>query len=214
MGCFAKGCLTLVVVVFVLVAGIIGGAWFLYGKAINLFTSTQPVNVPVEQPTDAQFQAAEAKLARLHQAIANNQEIAIDFTAADINALIARDPGFAGVRGRVHVAIADSIVTLQLSAPLTHLPLPKLKERWFNGTARFEFTYHLGQFLIGAKSAEANSRAFPEQFFASFNASFNRSLNQRFQQDLQKNQQEATFWKRIKAMDVNGDRLVIQTERN
>lgn len=214
MGCFAKGCLTLVVAVFVLAAVAIGGAWFLYGKAINVFTSTQPVSVAVEQPTEAQFQSAQGKLARLHQAIFNNQEIAADFTAADINALIARDPAFAGMRGRVHVGIADSIVTLQLSTPLTALPLPKLKNRWFNGTVSFQFSYNLGQFVIAANSAEANGRAFPEQLFASFNTSFNRSLNERFQRDLQKNQQQATFWKRIKAISVNADRLIIETQRS
>jgi hypothetical protein len=214
MGCFAKGCLTLVVVIVVLATAIIGGAWFLYGKAINVYTSTQPVNIHVEEPTDSQFQTAEGKLARLHQAIFNNQEIAIDFTAGDINALIARDPGFAGMRGRVRVGIADSIVTLELSAPLTAVPLPKLRNRWFNGRASFEFTYNLGQFVIGAKSAEANGRALPEQFFGSFNASFNRSFNERFQRDLQKSQEQATFWKRIKAIVVNGDRLIIQTQRS
>ena len=214
MGCFAKGCLTLVIIVFVLVGAVAGGAWFLYGKAINIFTSTQPADIQIEEPSDAQFQTAEGKLTHLRQAVSNNQETTVDFTATDINALIARDPGFAGVRGRTRVSIADSTVTLQLSTPLDKVPLPRLKNRWFNGTASFQFSYDLGKFVVAAKSAEATGHAFPEAFFASFNSSFNRSFNDSFQQKLKENQQEATFWKHIKTMGVDGDKLVIKTQQD
>jgi hypothetical protein len=50
MGCFAKGCLVVVVVV---------GAWFFYGKAVAVFTFAQPADVRIEQVSDADLGAAE-----------------------------------------------------------------------------------------------------------------------------------------------------------
>src|SRR5437870_10143828 len=126
MGCFARGCLTLIIALFVLGVVVIGGAWLLYGKAINVFTASQPASIQIEQPTDAQFNAAEQKLSQLRRAIWNDEETSIEFIAADVNALIARDPAFAGARGKARVAMADSIVTLELSVPLDQVPFPKL----------------------------------------------------------------------------------------
>jgi len=40
MGCFAKGCLTLIVVGLVLVAVLVGGSLFVLNRAIHVFTST------------------------------------------------------------------------------------------------------------------------------------------------------------------------------
>ena len=166
MGCFAKGCLTLIIALFILGGVVIGGVWYLYGRAINVFTSSQPAAIQIEQPSDAQFQAAKGKLEQLRGAVSRNEETTVEFSAADVNTLIARDPAFAGARGKARVNIADSFVTVELSAPLNTVPLPKLKQRWFNGTARFQFTYDLGQFIVSAKSAEANGKAVPEAFFA------------------------------------------------
>jgi hypothetical protein len=212
-GCFAKGCLIIVIAGIVLL-GLGGiGAWFLYGKAIALFTASEPTDIRIEQPTDADLRAAEQQLNRLRQAIANNEEIRVEFTGTDVNTLIARDPGFVGMKNRVRVAIADSVMTLELSAPLNSVPLPKLKGRWFNGTARLGFSFALGQFVFDPRSVEANGRVLPAEFFAGFTPPFNRSLNDSFRQSLEKNEQQATFWKRIKTINIDGDKLVIVTQR-
>jgi hypothetical protein len=211
-GCFAKGCLILIVALFILGGALIGGAWYLYGRAIDVFTSSQPAAIQIEQPSDAQFQAAKGKLDQLRRAISRNEETTVEFSVTDVNTLIARDPAFAGARDRARVNMADSLVTVELSAPLSTIPLPKLKQRWFNGTVSFQFSYDLGQFILNAKSAETKGTAVPEAFFASFSSSFNRSFNQRFQEELQKNNEKATFWDRIKTIVVEGDKLIVKTQ--
>jgi hypothetical protein len=105
-------------------------AWFLYDRAIALFTAPQPA--------DADFMAAERRLKGLRQATAGNEEITIEFSAADLNALIVRDPGFTPC---------------------------------------------------------------------------NRNFNESFRGNLEKNQQQATFWNRIKTISLDGDRLVITAQR-
>ena len=51
----------------------------------------------------------------------------VEFTAADLNALIARHPDFDDLRGKFRVAIADSILTLDMSVPLRDVPFPKIQ---------------------------------------------------------------------------------------
>jgi hypothetical protein len=212
-GCFAKGCLILVIGGIVLVGVVAAGAWYFYGQAIALFTSPQPTDIRMEQPTDADFQAAEQKLNRLRQATANNEGTTLEFSAADLNTLIARDPGFAGVRNRARVTMANSMMTLDLSAPLDSVPLPKLKGRWFNGTARFGFSFAFGEFVFDPRFAETNGHVLPNAFFTGFTPSFNRSFNDGFRRGLEKNEQGAVFWKRIKMIGLDGDRLVVTTQR-
>lgn len=213
MGCFAKGCLIVVIVGGLLIGAIGIGAWFLYGKAVAGFTSPRPADVRIEQVTDADLGAAEQKLNRLGQATANNEETTVEFTAAELNALIAREPLFAGMKNRVRVAIADSIMTLEMSVPLDSTPLPKLKGRWFNGTARLGFSFVLGQFAFDPKSGETNGHTLPEEFFTGFTPTFNSSFSDGFRRGMEKNEQSANFWKHVKTIGLDRDKLVIVTQR-
>ena len=100
MGCFAKGCLTVLIAGFILFAGVIGSGWYLYVRMVNNLTSPAPADVQIEPPTESQFQAAENTMGRLRKAIADNQETTVEFTAADLNALFARDRDFEDLAAR------------------------------------------------------------------------------------------------------------------
>ena len=103
--------------------------------------------------------------------------------------------------------------TVEMSAPLDSAPLPKLRGRWLNGGARFGFSFSLGEFAFEPKWAEANGHSFPEEFFAAFTPSFNRRFNDGFRREGEKNDQAALFWKHIKTIAVDRDRLVVATQR-
>jgi len=213
MGCFAAGCLVVVVVVafFIAVGGV--GAWLLYGRAVTMFTSRQPADVRIANVSDVDLHNAERKLNQLGQAAANNEETTVEFTAAELNAMIAREPLFAELNNRVRIAMADSLMNVEMSAPLDAAPLPKLRGRWLNGGARFGFSFSLGEFAFEPKWAEANGHLFPEEFFTAFTPSFNRRFNDGFRREVEKNDQAALFWKHIKTIAVDRDRLVVATQR-
>ena len=61
VGCCGAGCLTLLVIGFLGLAGLIGSGWYLAHKAIDTFTSSEPANVAVAMPSDAEFSAANDK---------------------------------------------------------------------------------------------------------------------------------------------------------
>lgn len=220
MGCFAKGCLALIIVVLFLIVVGGGGGWWIYAKAVNSFTSDHSANVGIDQPSPVAFQQAEAKIEQLRNAVRNKTGATIEFSAADLNALIARDPGFVGMRGKMRVSAAGNDIILDLSAPLDTVPLPKFKDRWFNGRAQFGFAYDLGQFSFMAHSIEANGHriassgtsGFSSSFLQSFSSSYTRSFNQSFHKAQEKNQQGLDFWKQIKGMSIENGQLVVVTQ--
>ena len=198
---------------FILIAGIIGGTWYLYVKTVDNLTSPAPADVHIEPPSASQFQTAENSMARLRAAIANNKETTVEFTGADLNALFARDPDFKDWRGRTGIEIGDSTMTIALSAPLNSIPLPRMKNRWFNGTARFSFTYESGTFRFDIKSAEAAGHHVPGLFLSdSAISSFNESMNRSFRDELRENDRGSEFWNRVKTMSLQGDKLVVTTK--
>ncbi len=127
--------------------------------------------------------------------------------------MLARDADFKEFRGRVRVDIADSMMTIAVSAPLDSIPLPKLRKRWFNGTARFGFTYSSGEFEVDLKSLEAGQHRLPREFLSSdFMTSFNDGLNDAFANDLRNGTWDSEFWSHVKTMSLQGDKLVVTTK--
>ena len=212
MGCFAKGCLTVLVLGFFLVAAVGIGGWWFYKKTFNSLTSAGPSDVRIEAPTQADVQKAESSKARLDQAIANNEETTIELTGPELTVLLSRDADLDFLRDRTRVEIANSIMTVTLSAPLDVLQWPGMKGRWFNGTVRFSMSYSNGDFDVDIKSAEANGREMPDIMVSGFNNTFTEAMNEAFQDARRQNDHE--FWNHVKTMALQGDKLVLTTKPN
>ena len=212
MGCFAKGCLTLIIAAVALVIIFLCGGWFVLTRFADRFTATQPAMVEVRQPTPAEAQAAEAKWEGLRTAIRNHQETTVEFTADDLNALIATDRDFRKARGRLRVGIADSIVSLDLSAPLDSLKWTRFRGRWFNGNIHFGMSYVDDDFLFDIKSVEANGRQIPSFIVSSdFERSFSRSFSQSFRRRSESRRDGNSWLKHIRTISVQDDKVILTT---
>lgn len=212
-GCCAKGCLTLLILGFLFILIVGGGGWYFYKKTFTNLTSTAPIDVQVQPPTAAQQKSAEESSTRLNEAIARNQETTIELTGPELNVLLQRNADWDFLRGRTRIEIADSNMTVAVSAPLDRLPWPGLKGRWFNGTLRFSMTYSTGRgFEIDIISVEANGNEFPTSFLSAFNSSFTDSMNDEFQKELRRHNRETEFWNHVKSIALRGDKLVITTK--
>ena len=213
MGCFARGCLitSLAGLTFLILA--LGGTWYLYQKAVDTFTSAKPATVTFDKPTDTEFKAANETLNRFRAAAISNRRETFEFSATDLNALIARHPDFANPRRQIHIGMADSVMTVEMSVPFDPTRWARLKGRWFNGTARFGLDYVYGQFSVTPKSFVANGHSLPEALFSeSFVSSFNRSFTRSFMNSLRQNREGEAFWKKIRSVNVRGDKLIVMTE--
>ncbi len=209
MGCFAKGCLTLVIAFFLLAIVCVGGFWFVFHRAARVFTSTEPEMIAVQQSSPAEIQTAEAKKRTFLDAVHNNQATTVEFTAADLNALIATDRDFHAVRNHSLVSIANSLVTLQLSAPLDSLKLKMFRGRWFNGRLMFGFNYADENLSVDVKSGEANGHQISDKWL---NPQVQSAFNSRLNQDLRERHGEHDAWlSHVKTASVQDDRIIVTT---
>ena len=229
-GCCAKSCLALFIIAIVLViAGGFGGYWVV-NKAITSLTSDKPVAIKVDQPTDRQFEDAANKFNDVSNALTLGEEKTIVFTAGDINALIARHPGyfFPQLRGKIRFDFADNLLGADLSAPLTGImpaTAPKwsrewidgqLKDRWFNGRVRAFFELVAGEATLNPKTAAVNGEVWREADFDRFTerSDWQKFINDTLLKDVMlggKNPKDV--FSGVASARIDGDKLVIITKK-
>ena len=206
MGCFAKGCLTVVVVGILMTAITAGGLYYYFNKLVDNFTSDKPVAIKVEQPTDAQMQAAASKAQALSDGFRSGKEVTVELTGPDLNALIARNPDLADYRGTMYFAIANSDMSADVSLPLKAVPIEKLKTRYLNGRVVTFFEWNNGELTVRPKLIEANGKSVPDAILAQVNKAMSDELKK----------PNGKKWRdelgRFKSIRVVGDRLVITTK--
>ena len=149
MGCFAKGCLTLVVLAILLVVVGVGGT---YWSLRHVYLSDQPAPIPeatapsetsAATPGGPSVPASSEKSAEVRQRLDTMKQAArahertgVELTAADINSLIAANRKS---RGTASVGIDGNTLQAQFSIPLERLDVPfrnalGLGDRYLNAT--------------------------------------------------------------------------------
>jgi hypothetical protein len=126
LGCFARGCLILVVFGIVLAIACVAGVYWGFQRhsaivhSIYWLTKTHsiaeaPVPVPEFAASDEQIQRGQERWRDFEQKIRAGQKAEIELTADDVNSLIAanRDK-----RWKAFVSMEDNRLRLQTSAPL------------------------------------------------------------------------------------------------
>ena len=211
VGCFGIGCLTFLVIGFLFIAVLVGGGWYLFTKGIDMFTSSQPANVDLPMPSEAEYAAANGKFDQMRTALRSRKPATFTFTAAELNALLARHPDLGPRKGRVRFAIADSVATVEMSVPLDTIDFPRVKRRWFNGSANFGFIYAADEgFRFDANWLEANGHRVSGSLLRYGIDSFNRSFSRGFEEGIDE-QGSSEFWRNVKTMALDEDKLVIIT---
>ncbi len=149
MGRFAKGCLILIGFGIVLVVGGIGGS---YWSLRHIYLSDKPAPIPeasvpsetsaaapgetsVASPSETSATVRE-RLDTIKSAARAHERTGVEFTAGEINALIAANRKS---RGMAFVRIDGNVAQVQLSIPLERLDVPfrnafGLGDRYLNAT--------------------------------------------------------------------------------
>lgn len=149
-GCFGKGCLILIAFgVLLLVVGV-GGSWW---SVRHVYLSDKPSPIPqattpaetgtvtpeatsAPAPPRETITAARERLETMKQAASAHERTGVEFTAGDINALIAANKKS---RGLASVNIDGNVAHVLFSIPLERLHVPLrdtlgLADRYLNGS--------------------------------------------------------------------------------
>ncbi len=179
---------------------------------VKTYTKDRAVDVPVSVPTAAETRSAQLTWQSLHQALSSHQRRRIELTGEDLNALIAGNADFGGLRGKARIGIADSEMTLQMALPLSVTNLPTLKDRWLNANIRLAFSYSDEGFQFDFKSADAQGLEIPESFVRAFSGAFSKSFDEKFREVRRERDTGNMVWDRIERIALEGDKLVIVTK--
>ena len=147
IGCFAKGCVTLIVLsILLIVVGVGGTFWgvrhvYLSDKPAPIPEATASTETSAATPGEASAPApvqrseeVRERLDTMKQTARAHEETEVELTAADINALIAANRKS---RGTASVGINDTVLQAQFSIPLQRLDVPfrkafGLNDRYLN----------------------------------------------------------------------------------
>ncbi len=208
MGCFAKGCLTVVVSVIALVALVGGGAYYFVVKWADKLTGDKPAAVRVDDVTETQYQTASARLNKLINAFQRPYETTIEMTGNDLNALVARHPNFAKLKGKIFFTISGGDVAADATIPLDGLDgtlLDRYKSRYFNGRVVAFCEWMNGHLTLKPKLMEANGETVPQSLL-------DRIDEVELNREIFKNKDAREFMSRVKSIRVVADTLVITTK--
>ena len=150
MGCFGKGCLTLIVLAILLVVVGVGGTYwslrnvYLSDKPAPIAEAAAPAEASAATPGETSMATPSRKSAEVRERLDTMKQPAraheqtdVELTAADINALIAANRKSSGTAS---VGIDGTVLQAQFSIPLQRLDVPfrntlGLGDRYLNATA-------------------------------------------------------------------------------
>lgn len=136
LGCFGIGCIVVVAVLLGFGALIAGLGYFGYSK-LGALTSMAPTTAQNFDGGNAIYQSAQQKGNDFQQNLQQNRPATLEFTADELNTLIARDPDFARSQIHLFVSMTGDRGRVEVSLPGSLIPLGLIKDRYFNGNAEF-----------------------------------------------------------------------------
>ncbi len=199
-GCLFWGCLT-VVALFVVVGGCIGINLYMLREH---FTSPAPKPIPKYEVKPGEYEKIETQLSQFDQASQKDQPAQLEFTADDLNALLAKHPDLKDLSGKAFVRMEDDRALLDVSIPLDNLPIPFVKGRYFNGSVALTAYLENGELKITPESATVNEEPLPENVLKNIGEMITQILKEEMGDDFRKGLRE------LKAVEIRGGKLVIE----
>jgi hypothetical protein len=176
MGCFTKGCLIFIVLAILLVViGIGGSLW----SVRHVYLSDKPAPIPqapapsetgtvtpggTSVPTPSETSAAvHERLDTMKKTAGAHERTGVEFTAADINALIAANKKS---RGMASVGIDGNVAQVLVSIPLERLHVPLrdtfgLGDRYLNATVTIVAPPGTNPSNVQPSEVKVNGHSFP-----------------------------------------------------
>lgn len=128
MGCFAKGCLTLLALIILLATAFVAGSYWAVRHLRESYSATASTPLPSAPLAADRIEQVRAQWDVFTAAAEQHRRARIELNAEEVNALIASEPDW---RGKAFVSIDGDVGHAQLSIPIAEIAW--LKGRYLNG---------------------------------------------------------------------------------
>ena len=212
-GCFFYGCITVLVVAVLL--GIAGFFAVRYGLSkfaafVTQYTETSPGTLPSVQASPAEYAELNKRVTAFNDALATRKAAPpLVLTGDEINALIANDPAWKQLKGKLYVMIEGDQIKGQVGMPmddgLAQLPgLSRLKGRFLNGSASLKISLQGGTLFVTMQSLQVKGQSPPENIMAQLRA---RNLAQNIYND----PKNAETIRNLESIEVKDGKITIKS---
>jgi hypothetical protein len=227
MGCLGCGC-SILVVLFLLFGGLVGGCGYLIAKTYLAVTSETAADIPAAPADQNLTMSTQRKLADFDHDVKNHQAATISLSAEELNAMIANNPDMAKNNIHVFLSLDGDKGRVQVTAPTSVIGHGVNDGRYLNIDSSFgihfdpgtksiivEFnTLHAGKMtLIGTPAEDESANGgFLQGLARGFSQSFGPSFNQSFNAGLRKNPDAESLLDQAKVVEIQDGQLVIKTQ--
>jgi len=215
-GCFFYGCITSLILLLVLAAGLFFGARLLFSRLNQLvlqYTDTSPTPLPVVELPPEEMKALSDRVTAFSQALdAHTNAAPLILTGPQVNALLATQPELAAYKGKLSVKFEGGKTEAQISLPLDNLPkLPMVdtKGRYLNGSGAFNLAISNGLLSADILWLEVRGKEVPPQLAVTLQSQINIMTA-----SASGGTNAAVKFDRIESVQVTNSTLVIQPKSN
>ena len=125
-----------------------------------------------------------------------------DVIVDDANALIATDPDFRELKGKLYVTLSGDQVEGQLSIPMESVRLQLFKGRYLNGKGTFSVSLRNGRIRLNTMSLKVKDRPVPEVYMEQIR-------KQNLAESINNDPRAAAALDRLKEIKVQDGKLVV-----
>lgn len=176
-GCCFYGCLTAVVLTIIL--GI--SMFFIVKKGLNMLldfalenTTTTPIPLPTLDVTQDEYLQTKKKFEDFKKAVESGVGVeSVEFTARELNSLIAQNPDMAELKDKVFLELQGSRIGGKINLPLDlfdpqgrFLEKWGLKGRYFTGEAKFLVSLENGILFVTLDQMIVGGKELPEEILS------------------------------------------------
>ena len=198
-GCWAWGCLSVLVIGVIGSVGIGIGGYMLVSNQVQTYTAEAPKQLPIVEYEPEQLAALEERLETFKTvAEEGKQAEELVLTANDINALIQSNEK---LKGKVFAKIEDGQVGGDVSFPTDIFPGGK--GRFFNAYATFDVSMHKGVLIVTLTGAEVNGEPVPPHIIEAMS-------RENLAKDAYKDPETAKMMRRVESLNIDDDKIILK----
>ncbi len=197
-GCLLGGCATVLLLMVLGTAATIYGGFRLVRGQVEMYTSDQPVEIPVVSSTPEETAAVWKRIDDFKAALEKgDDQPPLVLTADDINVLISSEKELAG---RLFVKIEEGEITGEASFPADAIPFGK--GRYFNGSVSLKASLQDGIVVVALDQATVNGKPVPEE-------AMNGMRNQNLAKDAFNDPKAAEFLRKFESLTIQNDSIIL-----
>ena len=211
LGCLGCGCLLLLVIFFVF-AGLIGGGTYMGFKELQTVSSPTAEAITPFAGGDDVYTGVQQKITAFNQDVNAGKTSTLTLSADEINSLIEHNIDLKRLQAQVLVSMTGDLIRFQGSIPSNSIPLVNLgiKDRYFNldATSAITFNPDTKEIEFQFRKIQIGDISLPENSVESLQTSYSQMFNQKLRQN-------TAIWNVLqvaKNVSIKDGQLVIETK--